>query len=213
MATTMVDEHQHIVISDKLAQVGNIGVIVSGETNSNILTFEIDRYYDGVDLYTKNIRFIVKNSNGVFTEDIADKQEDGDILKFTWILSYAVTQRSELVTVAIDFYGIENGEYYSLKTLPFTIDVKNTLDFADVSILPPENWFVKTENRLEALENGQVNTDTTLTKSNIPADAKAVGDKFKDYATTAYVDASIANSISGIQFETTPIDFSTVVFP
>ena len=49
--------------------------------------------------------------------------------------------------------------------------------------------------------------------SNIPADAKAVGDKFKDYATTAYVDTSIANSISGIQFETTPIDFSTVVFP
>ena len=92
MATTMVDEHQHIVISDKLAQVGNIGVIVSGETNSNILTFEIDRYYDGVDLYTKNIRFIVKNSNGVFTEDIADKQEDGDILNFTWFLSYAVTQ-------------------------------------------------------------------------------------------------------------------------
>lgn len=57
----MKDEHQIIKITEKTPLLNNIGKIVTGDTNSNILTFEINRYYDGVDLYTKLIKIIVKN--------------------------------------------------------------------------------------------------------------------------------------------------------
>lgn len=40
-------------------------------------------------------------------------------------------------------------------------------------------------------------TDTTLTKSGKPADAKAVGQKFNEYATKTYVDSAVANSGGG----------------
>ena len=54
----MEDEHQIIQITEKTPILKNIGKIVCGDTNSNILSFEINRYYDGVDLCTKNIKFM-----------------------------------------------------------------------------------------------------------------------------------------------------------
>ena len=39
----MSDEHQIITITDKEAVVENIGTIVSGDTNSCLLTFEINK--------------------------------------------------------------------------------------------------------------------------------------------------------------------------
>ena len=50
----MVDEHTIIKITEKTPSLQNVGKIVMGDTNSNILTFEMNRFYDGVDLYTKN---------------------------------------------------------------------------------------------------------------------------------------------------------------
>ena len=67
--SNMIDEHQIIKITEKTPELHNIGKIVCGDANSNILTFEINRYYDNIDLLTKNIKFIVKNELGTFTED------------------------------------------------------------------------------------------------------------------------------------------------
>lgn len=192
--SSMKDEHQLVKIMEKKPNVQNIGKIVSGDTNSNIITFEINRFYDGVDLHDKNIRFIIKNSNGVFTEEAVNLQYSDTLLRFSWVLSYAVTQKSGLVTVAIQFYGInENGDNYSLKSLPFTINIEASLDATDITVEPPKNWFVDVENRITKLENENVTTDTTLTLSGIPADAKTVGD--------------ILKKVSNIDFETEAIDF------
>lgn len=50
----------------------------------------------------------------------------------------------------------------------------------------------------EVLSKGSdIQLDTTLTQSGKAADAKAVGDKFKDYATKTYVDSAVANSGGG----------------
>ena len=57
--SNMVDEHQIIKITEKFPEPKNIGKIVCGDVNSSILTFEINRYYDNVDLLSKNIKFIV----------------------------------------------------------------------------------------------------------------------------------------------------------
>ena len=71
----MQDEHQIITIIDKEAEVKDIGTIVSGDTNSCLLTFEINRFQDGIDLSDKKIRFNYRNSNGKFY-DIAVKRKD-----------------------------------------------------------------------------------------------------------------------------------------
>ena len=164
--SNMVDEHQIIKITEKFPEPKNIGKIVRGDVNSNILTFEINRYYDNVDLLSKNIKFIVKNDLGTFTEDAVNTQYNNDFLRFSWILSDSVTYKSGTVTAAIVFLGTEAGQNYALKTIPFTINVENSLDFLDIE--PPlKNWFVDIESRLFKLENNEQLEDSR-NFSNIP---------------------------------------------
>ena len=156
--STMIDEHSIIRISEKTPLLQNIGRIVAGDTNSNILTFEMNRYYDGVDLLDKNIRFIVKNSNGIFTEEAVDLMYNATAIRFSWILSFAVTCQSGSVSAAIEIFGQENGLNYSLKTMPFTIQIENSLDATNITAQLPENWFVNVETRLTNLEQGSANS-------------------------------------------------------
>lgn len=152
----MTDEHTIIKITEKTPALQNIGKIVAGDTNSNILTFEMNRYYDNVDLYTKDIRFIVSNTNGIFMEKAVNLQYNDNFIRFSWILSYAVTYKSGTVNAAIEIFGTENGLNYSLKTTPFTLKVEQSIDATDITVTLPENWFVDVENRLSALEEGIV---------------------------------------------------------
>ena len=103
--SSMKDEHQLIKITEKTPEINNIGKIVCGDTNSNILTFEINRYYDNVDLLTKNIKIIIKNKLDIFTEDAVNIQYNDEFLRFSWILSDAVTYKSGDISAAIAFYN------------------------------------------------------------------------------------------------------------
>lgn len=182
--SNMKDEHEIIKITEKTPNLSSyIGKIVRGDTNSNILTFEMDRYYDGVDLCTKRIKFIIKNAYGTFTEPAVNLQYNDTLIRFSWILSFAVTTGGSM-TSAIEFYGeTETGDNYSLKTTPFTIKIEDTLDATDITILPPENWFVDIENRL-------LNLETVFGES--------------DIATKQDID----DAISHIEFESEPINFA-----
>jgi len=162
--SSMKDQHQLIKITEKTPVLQNIGKIICGDTNSNILTFEIDRYYDGVDLYTKNIKFIVKNELGIFTEDAVNLQYNSELLRFSWILSDSVTYKSGSVTVAIVFIGSESNLKYILKTVPFTIKIENSLDFTEYEI-KYEDWFACVECRLFELEKIVLNPDSDTTSS------------------------------------------------
>ena len=137
----------------------NIGKIVCGDTNSNILTFEINRYYDGVDLCTKSIKFIVQNELGVFTEDAVNMQYNEELMKFSWILSDAVTYKSGNVTAAIAFVGAENGYNYTLKTVPFQIKIESTIDFTEYES-SYKNWFTDVECRLLDLERKNIEPES-----------------------------------------------------
>lgn len=182
--SNMSDEHQIIKITERTPTVPHIGKIVQGDTNSNLLTFEINRYYEGVDLYDKSIKFIVKNEYGVFTEPAVNLQYNDTLLRFSWILSYAATTGGP-VTAAIEFYGLtDSGENYSFKTTPFTIKIEESLDATDITILPPVNWFVDTENRLSDLEEILFADMELATKQDI------------------------ADALSHMEYESVPIDFS-----
>lgn len=152
----MVDEHQIVKITEKVPEIKNIGKIVCGDTYSNIITFEIKRYYDNVDLLTKNIKFIVKNEIGTFTEDSVNTQYNDELLRFSWILSDSVTYKSGDVKAAIVFLGTEQGRNYALKTVPFILKIDNSLDLIDVES-STKSWFADIENRLYDLENNGSN--------------------------------------------------------
>lgn len=154
--SSMQDEHQIVKITEKVVEIKNIGKIVSGDTNSNIITFEIKRYYDNVDLLNKSIKFIVKNDLGMFTENAVNVQYNDELLRFSWILSDSVTYNSGDVKAAIVFLGTEQGRNYALKTIPFTLKIDNSLDLIDVEP-PTKSWFADIENRLYDLENNGSN--------------------------------------------------------
>lgn len=156
--SSMEDEHQIVKITEKVPEIKNIGKIVCGDTYSNIITFEINRYYDNVDLLTKNIKFIVNNELGTFTENSVNTQYNNELLRFSWILSDSVTYKSGDVKAAIIFMGTESDRNYALKTIPFTIKIDNSLDLIDVEP-PNKNWFVDIENRIFDLENNSVSDD------------------------------------------------------
>ena len=83
--SSMHDEHSIVSIVEKNPNASNIGNIVSGDTNSNIITFEMARYYDGEDIYNKNIRFIIKNNLGVYTEEAVNLQYNDTKIRFVAI--------------------------------------------------------------------------------------------------------------------------------
>lgn len=177
--SSMHDEHSIVSIVEKNPNASNIGNIVSGDTNSNIITFEMARYYDGEDIYNKNIRFIIKNNLGVYTEEAVNLQYNDTKIRFSWILTYSDTYNGN-VTVAIEFYGENESKLpYSLKTTPFSFSPKNSLDATDMIVDKPENWFITIENRLTALE-GNTSVDNLAQKV---ADSIPYEDEEIDFST------------------------------
>lgn len=189
--SSLQDEHELIKIENKSPSLKdtNIGKIVCGDTNSNILTFEIARFYDGMDLSTKGIQFLVKVGDRVSVESASNVQFSNDLIRFSWVMSYFATS-GKSVTVAIEFYGDADGRDYSLKTTPFTVSVENSLDVntpnAGFISDDPENYLVNLSNRLIRLEE------------------KINGLNDNSFATLQ----DISTAMENMEFENEPIDFS-----
>lgn len=147
---SMIDEHSIVKITEKTPDAKNIGKVICGETNSNILTFEINRFYDNVDLKEKNIKFIIKTPSFTFEDYASNVQHNSNILRFSWLIPYSATQEVGTVEVAIEFFN----ESYSLKTLPFNIKIEKSISTDDMHIEVPNNWYIDIESRVLQLENG-----------------------------------------------------------
>ena len=147
-SSPMSDQHSTATISEKVVDVSNIGTFVMGEHNSSMITFQIDRYYDGVDLSDKKIKIVYKNSNGIYESDdaeICNVKYSQKSLRFSWIVSSNVTQTSKFVA-----YVCFISDDYLMKTENFTVLVKSSFDPATSE--PSANWFVTIEGKLEKIE-------------------------------------------------------------
>ncbi len=148
------DQHELIKIENKTPILKNIGKIVRGEANSNILTFEIERYFDNADLSTKGIQFIIKTDDGILVEPATNLQCNDDYVRFSWVMSHFATNRNKVI-VAIEFYGtIDNDDDYALRTTPFTINIEDTLDSGNMNVYTvSDNLYVNLINRVIRIEN------------------------------------------------------------
>lgn len=153
--SNMLDEHEIIKIIEKTPIIDEkkIGKFVCGDVNSHILTFEMNRYYDGVDLITKNIKYIVKIENeDLFAENSVNMQYNDNLIRFSWIPSGEVTKKKGKVSVGIIFLGQEEGKNYSLKIIPFNITIEDSLMFLNVE--PSyKNWFLDIEIKIMELQS------------------------------------------------------------
>lgn len=144
----MSDQHSTAVITEKVVDVSNVGTFIMGEHNSSIITFQIDRYYDGVDLSEKKIKIIYKNSNGIYEsadDEICNVKYSQRSLRFSWIVSNNVTQTSKFMA-----YICFISDDYLFKTENFIVTVKSSFDPSTSE--PSANWFVTIEGKLEKIE-------------------------------------------------------------
>ena len=141
----MLDEHSTATIIEKIVDVSDIGEFIIGESNSSIITFRMNRYYDGVDLLEKTIKVMYRNSNGIFESDVVNIKYTSNSLKFSWIVPHDATTSKKLLA-----YVCFVSDGYLWKTKTFTITVDQSFDVGDSE--PTQNWFVNIESKLTKIE-------------------------------------------------------------
>ena len=146
----MSDQHAAAIITEKNVDVSDIGTFVMGEQNSSLITFQIARYYDGVDLSEKKIKIIYKNTNGIHEstdEEICNVKYSRDNLRFSWIISANATHASKNVA-----YICFLSDGCLLKTKSFTFVVESSFE-PDETTVPAKNWFLAIEEKIATFEN------------------------------------------------------------
>ena len=144
LTSGMTDQHQIVNIIDKDVQIEDIGSFVMGDMNSSIITFKMNRYYDGTDLSDKNINVFYRTSNGIYKSETCDIYFSDDLLKFSWIIPYDLT----LVKKAKAYICISSDNYvWKTKMFDISVDVS-----FDISTTPPStNWFLTIETGLDTI--------------------------------------------------------------
>lgn len=219
----MSDQHSTATISEKIVDVSNIGTFVMGEHNSSMITFQIDRYYDGVDLSDKKIKIVYKNSNGIYESDdteICNVKYSQKSLRFSWIVSSNVTQTSKFVA-----YVCFVSDDYLMKTENFTVLVKSSFDPSASE--PSANWFVTIEGKLEKIEKDIVDNHVydwakqpekpTYTPEEIGAEKAGTSDgifrsamKYTDGEISRLEDTVIPDNVATLEQKITDLNQSVV---
>ena len=219
----MSDQHSTATISEKVVDVSNIGTFVMGEHNSSMITFQIDRYYDGVDLSDKKIKIVYKNSNGIYKSDdaeICNVKYSQKSLRFSWVVSNNVTQTTKFIA-----YICFISEDYLLKTENFTVQVKSSFDPSTSE--PSANWFVTIEGKLEKIEKDIANNHVydwakqpekpTYTPEEIGAEKAGTSDgifrsamKYTDGEISRLEDTVIPDNVANLEQKITDLNQSVV---
>jgi hypothetical protein len=117
------------------------GISVQGDEVAEIVYFKIRRFYDAIDLDTKDIyiqwRSAAKDEDGnpidgVSVPWVKDVESAPGFIIFGWPLSSKITAKAGQIQFAVRFYEFDNEKdilTYSLSTLTQTATIKPALDF------------------------------------------------------------------------------------
>lgn len=163
----MEDEHPIIKVSDRTIEMPtNYNIILSNDANSQLLTFELNRYFDGIDLSKQSIsvNFInavgEKDSSIVVNVNVTD-----DKLRCGWLLDENVSSENGIVTFELEFLSIDkNNKKYLWQTLPASFRVEKSLFMEDMTIEEKYPTIIESikiklnnlDNRIVDLENRPV---------------------------------------------------------
>ena len=119
----------------------NNGISVQGDEIAEVVYFKINRYFDTIDLSTKDIyiqwRSAATDDNGQLIEGVSvpwcvDYESEPNYILFGWPISSKITKAAGEIAFAVRFYEFDNDNNqitYSFSTLTQKVAVKQSLDF------------------------------------------------------------------------------------
>lgn len=168
----MTDEHLAIKIEKRNVLLdNNENMVIQGDNDSQIITFEIDRYQDGVDISDKIITIKYINALGRGYRAKASKVEIHDTtITFVWLISMSVTAASGNVKFAIEVIGdVRNNDYYIWQTLPATIPVQAGIGVTGFDEEESPDWYLDILNKIQYLSDKIDTVDNSIDWSEVEA--------------------------------------------
>lgn len=168
----MTDEHLAIKIEKRnILLDNNENMVIQGDNDSQIITFEIDRYQDGVDISDKIITIKYINALGRGYRAKASKVEIHDTtITFVWLISMSVTAASGNVKFAVEVIGdVRNNDYYIWQTLPATIPVQAGIGVTGFDEEESPDWYLDILNKIQYLSDKIDTVDNSIDWSEVEA--------------------------------------------
>ena len=162
------------------------------ETNSEYISFVMDRYHDGVDLSTMLIQLQYELENGFGTVDgVVNAFMSAEQIKFGWIIPNTVTQRAEKIKIMIFCTGEISGNLYLLKTLPREYEIRSTLEIGGTIPEPDNDWYLQFANTMQQ--------NVLEAKASAEAAAQSASDANDDLADILDIQSDVNSSKSTVQ--------------
>lgn len=169
---TMIDEHNYITIEKrKILLDDNENMVIQGDNDSQLITFVIDRYQDGVDISDKIITIKYINALGKgYRSNAVNKIVDDSTITFAWLISMSVTAASGNVKFAIEVIGdVRNNDYYIWQTLPATIPVEAGIGVGGFDEEESPDWYMDILNKIQYLSDKIDTIDNSIDWSEVEA--------------------------------------------
>ena len=133
-----------------------VDIVVEADNDSRRINFSVCKYFDGVDLSTKNITIRFNNALQQYDEyTVKDMKAEDDVITFSWLISNKVViQCSEAMFDVL--FGDEDG--YKWHTKPAKLKVEHGLLESD-AIASQEAFDVYDQWRIEAKKNLEPTTE------------------------------------------------------
>lgn len=125
-------------------------LLIAGENNAQSINFEMDRYYDGIDISDKQINILYSAPQGY--ADIChpiNVKKGEEKIRFTWVVpAHAVMGAGELI-FSVEFVGDD----YVLKTLSCILEIEDGM-LGHELVSPPEDkeWYLEMQNMWDRLK-------------------------------------------------------------
>lgn len=149
--TSEYKDSQIIIISNK--EIGNLDqqISVSGESNSQYIMFEVNRFEDNIDLIDKLIQVHYEREDGV--EDncpVVDVSASNLHMRFGWVIPPKAVEIDGILKIMPFIHGTtSSGNTYILKEIYAEYDVKEGLALSGGIEKPEEDWYVQFLNKMD----------------------------------------------------------------
>ena len=186
--------------STKQLQVIKDQPLVAGEDRSQMIRFEMDRYWDGVDISPKSIQIIYLAPNGYTDINSAVCVERNDTrLRFGWVVPGAALMEPGKLAFSIEIVS----EDYILKSRATSMEVYNGLNGALIIEEPTEKaWYIELQQRCDFVLNQAVDAKDSAAGSASQAAASATGAanvKTAVDATKGLIDAALVSLTAALE--------------
>lgn len=149
--TSEYKDSQIIIISNK--EIGNLDqqISVSGESNSQYIMFEVNRFEDNIDLIDKLIQVHYEREDGVGDNcPVVDVSASNLHMRFRWVIPPKAVEIDGILKIMPFIHGTtSSGNTYILKEIYAEYDVKEGLALSGGIEKPEEDWYVQFLNKMD----------------------------------------------------------------